>query len=115
MSYAYWGDIMLSKVTGPTLIRGNMLRDSDKSDGTGGDRGLMYLELSNNLDVFNNILHMTDNSTANTSTYGIKYNGVNTLRVYDNNFVNPISRPTLVASTSSGSNTAVTSGNNLNV
>lgn len=109
MKNSGWSLISLKKVTGPTIIQDNIFKDSNSSNGTGGDRGLIYLESCNNLKIANNIFQLTDNSTANTSTYATRSSGgVAGLQYHDNYIINPISRPVLVLETFNGANSNVT-------
>ena len=107
-SDSYWSDVDLRQVSGPLIFADNQIRDSNKSDGTGGDRGLVYVEDCNNIDAYGNYFHLTDNSTANTSSHGFRiFGGCTNVFFHDNKFLNPISRPTFVLDTFGGANSNV--------
>jgi hypothetical protein len=63
MSNSQWSLVHLVHVSGPVIMSGNQLRDSNASNGTGGDIGLCYVERCNNMNIHGNFFHQEQQSS----------------------------------------------------
>jgi hypothetical protein len=108
MSDNQWSLVHLICVSGSVIMSGNQLRYSNTSNGTGGDRGLCFVERYNNMNIHGNFFHQEDNSQANTSNYSFRiFSGCTNIIFHGNQIYNPILRSTFVLDTFGSSNSNV--------